>query len=68
MISKMLPKEEEKRLRDMFTQIDEDGDGTLDRDEILRGMIMLYGEEKALTEVDRIFSVADTDQSGKIDF
>lgn len=68
MISKMLPKEEEKRLRDMFTEIDKDGDGTLDRDEILEGMIGLYGEEKAHEEVERIFRVADTDHSGVLDF
>lgn len=68
MISKLLPKDEEKRLRDMFTLIDEDGNGNLDQDELLRGMTQLYGEQKAKQEVKRIFEIADTDQSGCIDF
>lgn len=47
MIQSLLPKEEEKRLKKMFKQIDEDNSGQIDRDELLVGMTTLYGEEKA---------------------
>lgn len=52
----------------MFFTIDADGDGTLEREEVLDGMTQLYGEEKARQEVERIFEIADTDGSGRIDF
>ena len=68
MIQSLMPQEEENRLREMFQQYDIDGDGTLEREEILEGMTKIYGEEKAIIEVDRIFCIADQDGSGKIDF
>ena len=52
----------------MFIQIDEDNSGQIDREELLVGMTMLYGKERAKQEVQRIFEIADTDGSGKIDF
>lgn len=68
MIKDLIPKDEEKRLRDMFTDFDEDGNGTLDRDEILKGLTSIYGYEKAISETERIFKFVDTDNSGQINF
>lgn len=68
MIQNLLPKNEELRLKKMFENIDEDGDGTLDRDELLKGMTELYNEEVAIKEVKRIFDAADIDNSGRLDF
>lgn len=52
----------------MFLDLDEDGNGLLDKEEILSGMMELYDEDKAVTETERIFNIADLDQSGKLDF
>lgn len=69
MIQNLLPKDEEKRLKDMFLQIDTDKSGQIDRDELLEGMAKLHGSSvKAKDEVDRIFQYADADGSGKISF
>jgi calcium-dependent protein kinase len=69
MIENILPKDEEQRLRNMFMQMDEDGNGDLDKEELLAGLVQVYGdEEKAKAEVDRIFEIGDVDGSGTIDF
>ena len=47
MIKQLLPKDEEKRLRKMFSEFDNDGNGTIDRVEIQKGLTSLYGEKKA---------------------
>ena len=52
----------------MFLAIDDDGDGTLDREEITIGLTKLYGEQKALIEVENIFKGIDQDGDEKIDF
>ena len=50
MIQTLLPADEEKRLKEMFQQIDKDKSGTIDMDELLQGLTALYGEEKGLLE------------------
>ena len=39
--------------------MDTDGNGTLDREEILTGLTRLYGEEKAKMELERILKTFD---------
>ena len=64
----MVSKEEEHRLRKVFEQLDADGNGNLDYDELLRGLTSLYGEEYAKSETERIFTLVDGDKSGQIEF
>lgn len=52
----------------MFTEFDEDGNGTLDRDEIFKGLSGMYGPEKARLETNRLFKCVDIDNSGDINF
>lgn len=68
MVQTMVAKEEEQRLRKVFVQLDIDGDGQLEYDELLKGLTSTYGAEQAKAEVDRIFALVDTDKSGAIDF
>lgn len=64
----MVSKDEEDRLRKVFEQLDEDGNGTLEYQELLHGLTNLYGEEYAKTETDRMFKLIDTDNNGTIEF
>lgn len=52
----------------MFIALDENQDGYLQYDELLKGLTEIYGEESAKEEVDRIFALVDVDHSGEIDF
>lgn len=60
-----------QRVIDMFKQWDADSSGSIDRDEF-RGMIQKLGErggpQLKKSEVDAIFQLIDTDQSGLIEF
>ena len=44
MVQNMVSKEEEQRLRKVFINLDKDGDGHLDYEELLKGLTKLYGE------------------------
>jgi calcium-dependent protein kinase len=60
--------EDTKELREIFMAFDENGDGRLSKEELIKGYISLIGEEQALEEVDRIMSAVDVDESGFIDY
>lgn len=72
MIEELLPKEEEEKLRAMFLKYDKDRSNTLEKDEFIAGMIEIYGcdegEEQAEARAIELFNMADTDNSGVIDF
>lgn len=68
MVNFMINKEEQKRLEDLFRQLDINGDGMLQYDELLIGLKQIYGDAVGLEECKRIFQAVDTDDSGEIGF
>lgn len=68
MVQTMISKEEELRLQKVFLQLDTDGDGYLEYNELLKGLTAAYGESYAKEEADRVFALVDVDRSGQIDF
>ena len=59
---------ETKELRDIFKQMDANGDGRLSKQELLDYFSKEMGEEEARAEVERIFSEVDTDNSGFVEY
>ena len=71
MVTQLADKEEQKRLRDSFTQFDKDGNGFIELDEFLDAYKVMYPHmdpEDLITEATKIFKQADTDGSGSLDF
>ena len=68
MVQNMISKEETARLQAVFKELDENGDGKLQYDEVLKGYTAYFGEDVAQLEVKRLFELADIDHSGEIDF
>lgn len=64
-------KQQQQELRKTFQQFDENGDGIISREEFLKGYLRLYpdkDQEAVKERAEEIFSNADTDGSGNIDF
>lgn len=56
MINNLLPKKDEKELRQMFIDYDKDGSGTLDKDEIISGLSIIYKDPvRGKVEGEKIF-------------
>eukprot|EP00362_Geleiidae_sp_MMETSP1317_P002440 CAMPEP_0201282566 /NCGR_PEP_ID=MMETSP1317-20130820/6014_1 /ASSEMBLY_ACC=CAM_ASM_000770 /TAXON_ID=187299 /ORGANISM="Undescribed Undescribed, Strain Undescribed" /LENGTH=65 /DNA_ID=CAMNT_0047595675 /DNA_START=1008 /DNA_END=1205 /DNA_ORIENTATION=+ len=55
-------------MKQLFTALDENGDGVLSKEELLKGYQQHMSRQEAETEVERIFQEVDTDGSGAIDF
>lgn len=66
MVNNMISSDEQKRLESIFRKIDLNGDGELQREELLLGMTEMYGETVGAQECDRIFQMVDADGSGTI--
>lgn len=49
-----------------FKSLDKNGDGVLQYEELLEGMIEVYGEAVGTVECDKIFKAVDADNSGEI--
>jgi len=66
----VISKDEEKRLRDIFTMLDKNGDGQLSEQEIIEGYKALCGgnEEVALEEAKKIMENIDINKNGSIDY
>ena len=68
MVQNMITKEETARLQAVFKKIDENQDGKLQYNEVLKGYTEHFGAEVAELEARRLFDLVDTDHSGEIDF
>ena len=63
-----MDKEETEYLEKVFKLLDEDGNGVLDKKEILNGWEKHFGTPIDEEEVDKIFEKIDIDGSGEIDY
>ncbi|KAL7068193.1 putative calcium-dependent protein kinase [Cryptosporidium serpentis] len=75
MATKLTTQDETKQLTEIFRHIDKNGDGQLDRQELIDGYAQLLGSEMAIfdrrqieNEVDGILEAADFDKNGYIEF
>lgn len=70
MAGHVITKEEEKKLRDIFTLLDKNGDGQLSQEEMLEGFKFLFGgnEELAKSEVMKTMKNIDINKNGTIDY
>ena len=66
MVNNMVDNEEQKKLEKTFKSLDKNGDGVLQYEELLAGMVEAYGEAIGTEECDRIFKAVDSDNSGEI--
>jgi len=66
--TQLLSAQETKELREVFREIDKNGDGKLSREELMQEYLKTMGIEEATTEVDRIMEKVDSDGSGFIDY
>lgn len=67
MASQMVSKGEKEKLANMFKAFDKNGDGKLDKTEILTGYES-QGKIISMEEIDEIFARIDIDGSGFIDY
>ena len=67
-VTQLMDKEETEYLEKVFKLLDEDGNGVLDKKEILNGWEKHFGTPIDEEEVDRIFEKIDIDGSGEIDY
>ena len=68
MVQNMITKDETARLQQVFIKLDENQDGKLQYDEVLKGYTEFFGQDIAEEETKRIFALVDVDNSGEIDF
>ena len=67
-MNQLMSDEEIKQLKQMFLEIDENGDGVLTKDELHRGLVKVYGETLTKEASDEIFEKIDTDGNGTISY
>jgi calcium-dependent protein kinase len=71
MVTQLCEKQEQKRLRESFSQFDKDGNGFIELDEFIDAYKVMYPQmdaEELLKEATAIFKKADIDGSGSLDF
>ncbi len=66
-MTQLASKDEMVELQQAFKALDKNSDGKLSREELLDGFKELYGD-LAEDEVEKIMKIADTDNSGEIDY
>ena len=67
--SQELTKDEEKQIKCAFEALDTDKNGSITKDELVRGYILAFGKEaEAPAEAERILRRLDVNQNGSIDY
>ena len=65
--NQLLSKEEKKEMRDIFFKWDKNGDGVLNKEEIIEGYKQVYGKVDE-SEIDNMIKSIDLDGNGFIDY
>ncbi|CAD8052575.1 unnamed protein product [Paramecium primaurelia] len=69
MITQMSTQKELQDLQEEFQRLDENNDGFLSKEELLKGYLQIQTDHKLVEdEVERILQIIDINQSGQIDF
>ena len=66
--SQCLTVQETKELKDLFKQIDSNGDGKISKEELQNYYLKVMGDNYDMTEVEKIMTEIDSDQSGFVDY
>jgi Ca2+-binding EF-hand superfamily protein len=67
--SQQLTKKEEKKLREAFELLDEDKNGSISKEELTKGFMIIYKDEgRAKEDVERVMRHTDINQNGAIDY
>jgi calcium-dependent protein kinase len=67
-VRNMTKREDIKLLREAFKEFDENKDGRLTKDELIKGLSKVTSPNEAKTEVERIINLIDTDNNGFIEY
>ena len=67
-VHNLISREMTKELRKCFIQFDANGDGRLDKDELINGLKMAEAKEDLEKEVDRVMKIIDVDGNGFIEY
>jgi len=59
---------EAQELEDAFNMLDKDGSGTLEKDELIEGYRMIYGDNFNENEIDALLNMADENDDGVISY
>lgn len=68
MIQHFMTQKEAQELEDAFNLLDKDGSGQLDKDELMEGYRMIYGDNFNEAEVDALLNMADENDDGVISY
>lgn len=67
--SQQLSKSEERKLREVFELLDEDKNGSISKNELIKGYTYTYKDtNRAKAEVEKVMMHVDINQSGSIDY
>eukprot|EP00828_Plagiopyla_frontata_P008040 TRINITY_DN13920_c0_g2_i1.p3 TRINITY_DN13920_c0_g2~~TRINITY_DN13920_c0_g2_i1.p3 ORF type:complete len:209 (-),score=61.01 TRINITY_DN13920_c0_g2_i1:43-669(-) len=67
--TQIMNSQEQSELRKAFSAMDKDGDGVLDKQEIIDGYFQFYGDKEIAEQIaNQLLENVDYNQSGKIDY
>ena len=67
-VHNLVHKEDCEYLRQVFIAFDDNGDGKLTKDELIKGLNILLSKEEAEKEVNRLIEIIDVDGNGFIEY
>ena len=67
-VHNLIKREDIKEIRKCFIEFDKNGDGRLDKNELVKGLSLVLSEEESNKEVDRIMEIIDVDGNGFIEY
>jgi calcium-dependent protein kinase len=67
-VHNLTKKEDVEELRKVFMEFDENGDGRLTKDELIKGLNKVMTPQEAVSEVNRIMDLIDVDGNGFIEY
>lgn len=68
MIQHFMSQKEAQELEDAFNMLDKDGSGRLDKEELIEGYRMIFGDNYNEAEIDALINMADENDDGVISY